>query len=148
MGLAVRDDPPKVIDFATRQWGAPQDGWMLSVETVPGRDRGDLPSLSVVLRNASNEPKSVTVPGWIHFYSLEMRDSHGNEVPMAPFGRTALEPSRRTERIEAKIEPAGWTETVIPLGSFYNLRGQTGLRITARATVGDGLPLVSNTAPV
>ncbi|MCU1330767.1 MAG: hypothetical protein JWN34_6137 [Bryobacterales bacterium] len=148
MGLAVRDDPPKVIDFATREWGPRQGDWMLSVETVPGRDKGDLPSLSVVLRNAGTSPRRITVPGWLHFYSLELRDGAGREIPMAPFGKTALQPSRRTERIEARLEPGGWTETMIPLGSFFNLRGLGGLRVSAKALVDEGKTLVSNTAAV
>ena len=148
MGLAVRDDPPKVIDFAARQWGETGAGWALSVESIPGRDPGHPPSLSVVIRNVSEVKQTLTVPGWLHFYQLEMRDAKGSEIPMAPFGKTALNPARRTEKIEAELPPGGWTETLIPLGSFFNLRGQSGLSVTATAPVAGGVNLVSNTALV
>lgn len=152
MGLAIRDDPPKVIDFDARQWGPPQDGWALSVESTSGTDPEDPPSLSIVIRNVRSQPQRLTIPvskndrTWIHFYTVELYDASGKEVPLAPFGRTALDPARRTELFEAELAPGEWNETVLPLGSFFNVRGNhDSLRATAQATLASGLTLQSNT---
>src|SRR5437879_3008384 len=117
-GLVVRDDPPKVIDFANRQWGEPNGGWALSIEVLPGRDPGDPPVLSVVLRNVATFPQNLTVRGWLSFYSLEVSDVNGANVPMTGFARTALDPARQTERLEITLAPGAGNDTMIPLGSF------------------------------
>ena len=147
MGLMIRDDPPKVIDCAARQWGEAKAGWALSVESTPGTEKDDPPTLSIVIRNVGTAKQTLTVPGWMHFYAVELHETNGTEVPMAPFGKTALDPSRRSH-IEAEIAPGEWVETMIPLGSFFNVRGKPGLLATARATVAPGIELLSNTAPV
>ena len=144
MGLAVRDDPPKVIDFAKRDWGETREGLSLSAEVVRNTDPF---SLSVVIRNTGSDTKRFTVPGWLHFYSLEVRDRGGNRLALTPYGRAALDPSRRIVPIDAKIEPGGWIETLIPLGSFFNLKGQPGLTVEASATLPSGEKLTSNAAP-
>ncbi len=153
LGLTIRDDPPKVIDFNARQWGETKNGWALSVETLPGKDPGDLPSLSIVIRNVAAGPQKLSVPvskndrTWIQFYTVELREANGTDLPLAPFGKTALDPSRRAELFEAELAPGACNETVIPLGSFFNLRGKSHLKVTAKATVASGAELVSNTGP-
>lgn len=155
LGLTIRDDPPKVIDCAARQWGESRNGWALSVETILGKDPGDLPSLSIVIRNVGTKPQRLSVPvskndrTWIQFYAVDLRDVNGTEVPMAPFGKTALDPARRTELFEAELAPGAWNETMLPLGSFFNVRGNNNnLRATASATVAPGVTLQSNATPV
>lgn len=154
LGLTIRDDPPKVIDFAARQWGEAKNGWALSVETTPGKDPGDLPSLSIVIRNVGARPQKLSVPvskndrTWIQFYTVDLREANGTEVPMAPFGKTALDPARRTELFEAELAPGAGNETMIPLGSFFNLRGKSNLQVTAKATVATGVNLISNVGSV
>ena len=145
MGLAVRDDPPKVIDFAKRDWGEVREGLVLSAEVI--RDTDPF-SLSIVMRNVGSEPWKFTVPGWLHFYSVRVRDANGGEVAMAPYGRAALDPSRRTEPVEVNLQPSGWTETLIPLGSFFSLQGRSGLSAQVEGTLPSGATIASNAAMV
>lgn len=146
-GLVVRDDPPKVIDFAARQWGEPNGGWALSVEVLPGRDPGDPPVLSAVIRNVAPTPQKLEVRGWLSFYSVEVSDAAGAVVPMTGFGRTAFDPARQTERIEVTLQPGAGTDTMIPLGSFFALKPGSTYRVKASATVGT-TALASNTATI
>jgi hypothetical protein len=155
MGLAVRDDPPKVIDFAARQWGPPANGWTLSVKAIPAAESGDSPSLSIVIRNVGPQTQTLTIAvskndrTWIHFYTVELQEANGRAVPLAAFGRTALDPARRAELFEAELAPGAWNETVLPLGSFFNVRGNNNnLRAAASATLSPGLALQSNTTQV
>jgi hypothetical protein len=70
MGLIVRDDSPRVIDMTGREWGEPADGLALSIREGKKDDPGQLPVLSVVMRNAGPERKALTIPGWLFFYSV------------------------------------------------------------------------------
>ena len=145
MGLAVRDDPPKVIDFAKRDWGEAREGLVLSAEVIRNTDPF---SLSIVMRNVGSEARKFTVPGWLHFYAVRVRDANGGEIAMGPYGRAAMDPSRRMELVEVNLEPGGWTETLIPLGSFFNLQGRSGLSVQVEGSLPSGATIASNSAMI
>ena len=92
MGLSVRDDPKRVVDPETRQWGSPVDGFALSIESVLLReDRSVMSNLSVVLRNVSDATRSLAVPGWLFFFHVEMTAPDGMPVPVSAFGGGLLD---------------------------------------------------------
>jgi len=132
MGLSVRDDPKRVVDPETRQWGSPVDGFALSIESVLLReDRSVMSNLSVVLRNVSAASKSLVVPGWLFFFHVEMTGPDGTPVPVSSFGGELLKPSRRTERIDVTLAPGALTETQIPVGSIFEMRAKGEYQIEA-----------------
>jgi hypothetical protein len=145
MGLSVRDDPKRVIDPATRQWGPAVDGLALSIEPVQLReDRSVMSNLSVVLRNVGDTAKSFVVPGWLFFFHVEMTGPDGKPVPVSPFGGELLKPSRRTERIEMTLAPGALTETQIPVGSIFEMRSKGDYRTDAWCELPGGDRLHSN----
>jgi hypothetical protein len=145
MGLSVRDDPKRVVDPETRQWGSPVDGFALSVESVLLReDRSVMSNLSVVLRNVSDATKSLVVPGWLFFFHVEMTGPDGSRVPVSSFGGELLKLSRRTERIDVTLAPGGLTETQIPVGSIFEMGAKGEYRIETWCELPDGVRLYSN----
>ncbi|MDE3196601.1 MAG: hypothetical protein KGN84_09675, partial [Acidobacteriota bacterium] len=95
--------------------------------------------LSVVIRNVSGEAKSLKIPGWLHFYNIELNAS------MSAFGRELMKPDRRGAITEATLAPGALSETQIPVGSIFMMR--RGDRYTAQVscTLPDGATLRSNT---
>ncbi len=145
MGLSVRDDPKRVVDPETRQWGASVGGFALSIESVLLReDRSVMSNLSVVLRNVSDATKSLVVPGWLFFFQVEMTGPDGTPVQVSPFGGELLKPSRRTDRIEMTLAPGGLTETQIPVGSVFEMRAKGEYRIAVWCELPGGAKLHSN----
>jgi len=149
MGLSVRDDPKRVVNPELRQWGQTVDGFALSVESVLLReDRGVMSNLSVVLRNVGDETKSLTVPGWLFFFHVDLTGPDGQPVSMSPFGSELLKPSRKTERIAATLPPGGLTETQIPLGSIFGMRAPGDYRASAWCELPGGSILRSNSISI
>jgi hypothetical protein len=132
MGLSVRDDPPKIVDLTTRSWGEPASGLVLSVCEIPREDREALPRISVVIRNIGQERKTLTVPGWLFFYQIEVRLPDGSLAPLSPFGRELLNPARRTEDLAIVLGQGGFHETEIPIGSLFNLRARGRYGVSVR----------------
>ncbi len=132
MGLSVRDDPKRIVDPETRQWGSPVDGFALSIESVLLReDRSVMSNLSVVLRNVNDATQSLVVPGWLFFFHVEMTGPDGSRVPVSSFGGELLKLSRRTQRIEVTLAPGALTETQIPVGSIFEMgaKGAYGIEV-------------------
>ncbi|MDE3197730.1 MAG: hypothetical protein KGN84_15380, partial [Acidobacteriota bacterium] len=124
MGLTMKDDPVRVIDPASRVWGESAGGFALSIEPVYlPEDRSVVSNLSVVIRNVSGEAKSLKIPGWLHFYNVELNAS------MSAFGRELMKPERRGAITEAALAPGALSETQIPVGSIFMMR--RGDRYTA-----------------
>lgn len=145
MGLSVRDDPKKVIDPATRQWGMPVNSFALSIEPVLLReDRTVMSNLSVVLRNVGDTAQSLAVPGWLFYFHVEMTGPDRSQVPVSPFGGELLKPSRRTERIDLTLAPGALTETQIPVGSIFEMSAKGEYRIEAWCELPGGARLSSN----
>jgi hypothetical protein len=144
MGLIVRDDPPKVVDLAAREWGAAVEGLALSIGEIPHADPDAQAAVSVVLRNAGAAARSLTVPGWLFFYRFEVRDSGGAPAAMSPFGRELLKPARRTERLEVVLAPGEANETQVPIGSIFNMPGKRRNLVRASCEPSAGVVLQSN----
>lgn len=131
MGLSVRDDPPKVVDLSIREFGHPQNGLVLSVLQLVRDDPAALTSVSIVLRNLSQESRAFGVPGWLAFYRFEVRQSDGAPAPLTPFGRALTSPERKNERLTASLAPGAFHETEVPLGSIFRLRIGEAYRVRA-----------------
>ncbi len=134
MGLVIRDDPPKVIDLAGREWGEPVDGLALSIRALPKEDPRQPAVLSVVIRNAGPAPKSFTAPGWMFFYRAE-------GLPLSAYGAQLLKPERRTEKIEVTLGPGEARETDLPVGALYEMRraGDYPMRVSCELPDGQAL---------
>jgi hypothetical protein len=132
MGLVLRDDPPKVIDMAGREWGETVDGLALSIRQIP---QG---VLSVVIRNNGPEPRTFIVPGWLFFYEIY------SNLTLTAYGRQLLAAARKTERIEVKLGPDEARETDLPLGALYDLRTRGDYRVRVSCKLQDGVVVVSN----
>lgn len=140
MGLTMKDDPVKVIDPGARAWGEAVEGFALSMEPVFLReDRSVVSNLSVVIRNVGAQEKSLPIPGWLHFYRVDLN------APLTAFGREMMKPERRSAVTDTALAPGALSETQIPVGSIFEM--QTGRRYTATAScqLPDGATLRSNT---
>jgi hypothetical protein len=82
------------------------NGLRLSIQCRP-------PVLSVVLRNVSAQPLSLTIPGWLFFFQVEI------DAPMSGYGQALLKPERRTEQIALTLKPGEPTETDIPVSLLF-----------------------------
>ena len=138
MGLVLRDDPPKVIDMAGREWGETVDGLALSIREIRGEGSQERAVLSVVIRNLGSERKTIAVPGWMFFYELEP------SLPLTAYGRQLLKPERKTERIEVTLGAGDAKETDLPLGALYDIRDRDKCRLRVSCKLPDGARLVSN----
>jgi hypothetical protein len=135
MGLSVRDDPPRVINVAARQWGGTVDGFSLSIEQ-------NAESLSVVLRNVGAAPRTLTIPGWLSFFKIDI------DAPLTPFGRELLKPERQKEAINPTIKPGEVAETQIPIGSLFDLKQSAVYRTQVSCTLPESQMLLSNTISI
>ena len=140
MGLTMKDDPVRVIDPAARQWGEAADGFALSIEPVYLReDRSVVSNLSVVIRNRGSEARSLKIPGWLHFFQVEVG------APLTAFGRELLRPERRKAEMDAPLEPGALVETQIPIGSIFEMQPGTRYRAQVTCQLPGGATLRSNT---
>jgi len=135
MGLSVRDDPPRVIDIAARQWGEVVDGFALSIEQIPREA-----TLSVVLRNVGTQPRTLVIPGWLGFFKVE------TEAQPTRFGLELMKPERQTERINSNIGPGGLAEAQIPVASLFALQPGNSYPVRVSCTLPGGKILLSNAA--
>ncbi len=119
MGLSIRDDPPRVIDLALREWGPIADNFALSAAKLPSDDPDAVPALSVVLRNFGSEPASLRIPPWLVFYKIQVFDSDHTPVPLTPYGRELLKPERNSALQWVTLQPGAATETQIPVGAVF-----------------------------
>lgn len=138
MGLTVRDDPPRVIDVAARQWGPSVDGFALSIETIAQEERGAPPVLSVVLRNVGNFTQTLSAPSWLVFFPVQ------TTAEPTLFGRELLKPERQTMRVTSTLAPGEFFETQLPVGSLFDLRARGEYPAQVSCTLPDGATLLSN----
>ena len=137
MGLVIRDDPPKVIDMAGREWGEPVDGLALSIRELKREDPREVAGISVVLKNAGTHPKVLTVPPWIFFYEIEGLD-------LTPYGRQLLKPDPNAKTIEVTLGPGDAIETDLPVATLYNMRAPGEYKIRVSCRLPDGAILRAN----
>jgi hypothetical protein len=148
MGLMARADPPKVVDLTGREWGLPVAGLSLSARQVRKQDSDELPTISVVLRNEGPATLTFTAPGWLAFYELNVSGLDGAEVPLSGYGSQLLKASRGTEKVEVSLAPGAATETLLPVGTLYSMRGRGDYKVQVSCRLPDGSVLASNEAVV
>jgi hypothetical protein len=138
MGLALRGDPPRKIDMTGRHWGQPVNGIALSIREIPREDPAQLASISTVMKNGAEKKLPLAIPGWLHFYTIEVA------APLSPYGRALLRPERQTERLEITLGPGDATETDLPLGSLYEIRRPKEYKVRVSCRLPDDTVLHSN----
>jgi hypothetical protein len=144
MGLVVRDDPPKVIDMTGREWGEAVDGCALSVREIRKDDPAQLATISVVMKNDGSATKTLTVPGWLYFYAIEVIGPDGTRVGLTPYGSQLLKPERKPPTMSVKLGPGDAIETDLPLATLYNMRQPGPYRVRVSCQLPDGAVLTSN----
>src|ERR1700735_2422191 len=115
MGLVIRDDPPKVIEMAGREWGEPVDGLALSIRELAREDPGRVAGISVVMRNGGSHPQTLFVPPWVFYYEIE-------GLTLSPYGRQVMNPERKAKNTEVTLGPGDAIETDLPIATIYNMR--------------------------
>ena len=144
MGLSVRDDPPKVIDLSLYMFGEAREGLALAIRQISRADPDALSTVSVVIRNVSDQPKSFVTPGWLAFYRLDVRLPDGTPVAPTPYARALSNPARQQESLRASLAPGAFNETEIPLGSLFNMRPRAAYIVRASCKPLDGVTVESN----
>lgn len=144
LGLTVRDDIPKVVDIAGREWGEPAGGFALSIQLIRKEDPEQLPVISAAVRNVSGEQRRFEIPGWLLFYSLEITGANGEQAGPTAFGRELLKPERHRRRIVLDLAPGQAVETDIPIGSIYDMRAAGEYRVRVSASFPQGGAALSN----
>ena len=137
MGLIIRSDPPRHIETENLQWGPPADGMMLSIREIPSEGSGQLPAISVVMKNAGAKTWNLTIPGWMFFYHVE------TTAPLSAFGHQLLRPENQKEKLDIAVGPGDATQTDIPIGSMYEM-GRGDYPVEVVCALSDGLALRSN----
>jgi hypothetical protein len=144
LGLTVRDDAPKVIDLASRQWGEPAGGIALSIRQLPKEDPDQRPGISAVLRNVSGEKKHLQISPWPLFYSISITRPDGAPAALTAFGREQLKPERHARGLTLDLAAGKTADTEIPLGSLYDMRPPGEYRIALSAQLATGEVAQSN----
>jgi len=137
MGLVLRDDPPKVIDMAGREWGDTADGLALSIRELKREEPGQVAGISVVMRNGGTDPKTLDVPPWIFYYEIE-------GLELTPYGRQSMNQDRTAKNIEVTLPPGDAVETDLPIATIYKIRAAGDYKIRVSCRLPDGLTLRSN----
>jgi hypothetical protein len=138
MGLILRGDPPRSIDMTAREWGQPVGCVALSIREIKREDPEQLPSVSAVMKNSGHEKIPLTIPGWLNFYKMEVA------APLTAYGRALLAPGRRAEKIDITLGPGDATETDLPVGSVYEIRGPKEYKVRVSCQLQAGAILQSN----
>ena len=144
LGLTVRDDAPKTVDIAGREWGEPVDGMALSIQQIRKEDPAQLPSISAAIRNVSGEQRRFEIPDWLLFYSFEITGPDGKRVGPTAFGRELLKPERHQRRIVVDLAPGQAVETDIPIGSIFEMRASGEYPVRISASLPEGGAATSN----
>lgn len=131
MGLSVRDDPPKIIDLAGRQWGPERDGFALSLA-----QRDDI--VSVILRNVAEAPAAVTAPAFESFFRLNVEGAK-----RTAFGRK-LDAAENFNTRKIQLAPGESVEAELPVETIYRLTRNFPYSIEAACGLPSGNNLVSN----
>ena len=138
MGLTLRGDPPRKIDMAGREWGPAVGGLALSIREIRKEDPAQLASISAVMKNSGAEEIPLVIPGWLHFYQINV------EAQPTSYGRALLRPERKTERLDITLGAGDATETDLPVGSLYELRRGMGYKVRVSCQLPGGTVLQSN----
>jgi hypothetical protein len=143
MGLLVRDDPPKVLDPATRQWSPAVDGFTISVRPIPGENPEAVSAISIALRNVSPLVATLEIPNWLFFYHIEIAG-----CGLTPYGRALLRPERNTMRQIVTLQPGAIAETQIPIGAIYEIGAGTSHQISVTCRTPNASGTLSGTSAI
>jgi hypothetical protein len=126
MGLVLRDDPPKVIDMTGRVWGAAVNGLALSIRELPRDDESRVTGISVVIRNAAAEPRTLDGP-LAAFYEVE------GLTPSA-YGRQLANSSAQPASSPVTLLSGDAIETELPVATTHDIRsaGDHSLRVSCK----------------
>jgi hypothetical protein len=138
MGLTLKADPPRTIPVEGREWGEEVEGIRLSLQETPLEDSDQLPAVSVVMKNAGMESRSLTIPGWMFFYTVE------TTAPLSAFGRQLLKPENRREQLRIVMQPGDATATDVPVGSMYDMQPKGSYPVQVTCQLPDGARVRSN----
>lgn len=136
MGLVLRDDPPKVIDMTGRIWGDAVDGLALSIRELPRDDQGRVTGISVVVKNAGQESRTLDGPLAAR-YEVE-------GVELSAYGRQLSTASPRTAPIPVILGGGGAIETELPIATTHGVRTFGEYRLHVSLKLADGKTLRSN----
>jgi hypothetical protein len=137
MGLVLRDDPPRIIDMTGREWGELVNGLALSVRELKREDPGHVAGISVVIKNAGTDPKTLDVPPWIFYYKIE-------GLELTPFGRQSMNADLKAKNIEVTLHPGDAVETDLPIATIYKIRAAGDYKVRVSCRLPDGSELRSN----
>ena len=138
MGLTVRDDPPRVIDVAARQWGPSVDGFALPIETI-AQEEGELLRFCPLCSGMwGTLPKRCPLRVGSYFPPVQ------TTAEPTLFGRELLKPERQTMRVTSTLAPGEFFETQLPVGSLFDLRARGDYPAQVSCTLPDGATLLSN----
>jgi hypothetical protein len=144
LGLTVRDDPPRTVNIAGREWGEPVRGFALSIQQIRKEDPEQLPAISAAIRNVSGERRRLEIPGWLAFYSVEITGRDGRPAGPTAFGRELLKPERHHGRIVLDLAPGQAVETDVPIGSIFDMRATGEYRVRVSASLPEDGVVLSN----
>jgi hypothetical protein len=137
MGLAVRDDPKKVVDIAGRTWGEPVNGLALSVLLKTKEDPDELPAISVAIHNQAPEAKRLTIRGWLSFLRVSLVGPDGVAAGLTSYGFESMKTERLPAPSDVVLTPGEATEADIPIGSIYEMRrGPYHVQVTCESPGG------------
>jgi hypothetical protein len=137
MGLVLRDDPPRVIDTAGREWGELVDGFVLSVRELKREDPARVAGISVVIKNAGTQPKTLDVPPWMFYYEIQ-------GLEFTPYGRRSMNADRTTKNTEITLRPGDAIETDLPISTIYKMRAPGDYKVQVSCRLPEGSVLRSN----
>lgn len=137
MGLAIHDDPPKVIDMTGREWGQTVDGLALSIRELPREDSRSVAGISVVMKNNADDAKTLNVPAWIHYFRIE-------GLEPTPYGRSVLDPARTAKKAAVTIAAHRALEAELPIGGMYETRAPGDYSVQVSCGLDNGNVLRSN----
>ena len=137
LGLVIRDDPPRVIDIAGREWGEAVDGLVLSVRELKREEPTQVAGISVVMKNGGTHPKSLDVPPWMFYYEIE-------GLELTPYGRQAMNPDRKAKNTEVTLGAGEAIETELPIATIYKMRAAGDYKVQVSCRLPVGLVLRSN----
>jgi len=136
MGLVLRDDPPKIIDMTDRIWGDAVDGLALSIRELPRDDEGRVTGISVVIRNAGPEPRTLDGP-LASRYQVE-------GASLSAYGRKVADSSPPARPAPVTLGPSGANEAELPIATTHEIRSRGDYRLSVSLSVSDRAMLRSN----
>ena len=123
-----------------RSWGPEQDGVAISIAASslePTPD--DSLRIEVALRNMSQETKSIQVGPWLRFFSLDIRQPNGSEIPLTSFGMRQFEAAATAPARTINVMPGEIVEADLPVGALYDWKQPGAYRVIGKCEASTAL---------